>query len=100
MSANEIESALKEIKDCQSKHNTASCIFCKNIADCTQKDAFEQKTQENLTQKQNELQLCQNNKGFSSCINCAELLECGVRNAYVAAVYLSMNKGNGGSFEF
>ncbi len=100
MSANEIETALKEIKDCQSKHNTASCIFCKSITDCTQKDEFEQKAQENLTQKQDELQLCQKNKGFSSCLNCTELLKCDVRNAYVAAVYLSMNKGNGGSFEF
>nr|WP_297811369.1 hypothetical protein [uncultured Helicobacter sp.] len=67
---------------------------------CTQKSEFEQKAQENLTQKQNELQSCQNNKGISSCLNCVELLECEVRNAYVRAVYLSMNKGNGGSFEF
>lgn len=100
MSANEIESALKEIKDCQNRHNTASCIFCKDITNCVQKDEFEQKTQENLTQRQKELQQCQENKGFLSCLNCAELIECGVRNEYVAAVYLSMNKGNGGSFEF
>lgn len=56
--------------------------------------------QNNLTQQLTALQSCQENKGFSSCLNCAELLECSVRNGYVAAVYLSMNKGNGGSFEF
>ncbi|CAM3556638.1 hypothetical protein [Helicobacter sp. UBA3407] len=100
MSANEIESALKEIKDCQVSHNTASCMFCKSVADCAKKNNFDQKMQNNLTQQLTALQSCQENKGFSSCLNCAELLECSVRNGYVAAVYLSMNKGNGGSFEF
>lgn len=95
-----IESALKEIKECQTRHNTASCIFCKDMINCTKKDKFTQKTQEDLAQKQNILALCQNSKGFTSCLNCQELLECKVRNEYVAAVYLSMNKGNGGSFEF
>ncbi|MDE5926814.1 MAG: hypothetical protein K2N75_02705 [Helicobacter sp.] len=100
MSANEIESALKEIKDCQTNHNTTSCMFCKSVADCAKKNDFEQKTQDNLTQQLTALQSCQKSKGFSSCLNCAELLECSVRNGYVAAVYLSMNRGNGGSFEF
>ncbi|WP_238699041.1 hypothetical protein [Helicobacter sp. MIT 05-5294] len=95
-----IESALKAIKECQTRHNTTSCIFCKDMVDCTQKDEFGEKTQENLTNKQEALMHCQNSKGFSSCLKCPEILECKVRNDYVSAVYLSMNKGNGGSFEF
>ncbi len=100
IASNGIEIALKAIKDCQAQHSTASCIFCREMADCTKKNEFEQKTQANLEQKRDSLRFCQKNKGFSSCLNCIELLECAIRNEYVGAVYLSMNKGNGGSFEF
>lgn len=96
----EIDIALKEIKDCQTQNQTTSCMFCKNVLGCAKKERFEQTTQENLKQRQNELQACQNKKGILSCLKCAEILECEERNAYVKAVYLSMNKGNGGSFEF
>ena len=43
---------------------------------------------------------CQKKHNLQSCMQCQEVLECAVRNRYVNAVYLSMNKGNGGSFEF
>ncbi|TLD82398.1 hypothetical protein LS70_007270 [Helicobacter sp. MIT 11-5569] len=97
---NPIENALKDLKECQAQQKVTSCILCNHATNCDKKEAFEQKTLQNLTEKQESLKACQESKGLSSCLNCAELLDCAVRNNYVSAVYLSMNKGNGGSFEF
>ena len=43
---------------------------------------------------------CQQKMGFKSCLECEKLIGCEVRNTYVKAVYESMNKGQGGGFEF
>ncbi|MCI5969463.1 hypothetical protein [Helicobacter sp.] len=96
----EIESALKALKECQQREGVANCILCKHAQTCNQKKDFANKTQENLNQKQETLKACQESKGLKSCLNCTEILECDTRNNYVSAVYLSMNKGNGGNFEF
>ncbi|MBX7490777.1 hypothetical protein [Helicobacter turcicus] len=96
----EIESALKALKECQKREGVTSCILCAHAQTCNQKEAFANKTQENLNQKQEALKACQKSMGLSSCGKCAKILECTIRNSYVSAVYLSMNKGNGGSFEF
>ena len=46
------------------------------------------------------LQNCQDEKQIDSCMKCEKLLECTTRDAYIKAVYESMNKGSGGGFEF
>ena len=46
------------------------------------------------------LQQCQEQHTLSSCLPCPDLLNCTLRDAYVKAVYESMNKGHGGGFEF
>jgi hypothetical protein len=53
-----------------------------------------------LEVKQEELQKCQQSNSYKSCSECAKLLECELRKSYVLAVYESMNKGQGGGFEF
>ncbi len=46
------------------------------------------------------LQKCQQEQGLQSCFECEQVLECQTRIDYVKAVYQSMNKGEGGGFEF
>jgi len=46
------------------------------------------------------LKACQEQHHLTSCMTCQELLSCQLRDAYVHAVYNSMNKGAGGGFEF
>jgi hypothetical protein len=46
------------------------------------------------------LKECQSQKGLDSCFKCKEVLDCKIRDSYVKAVYESMNKGQGGGFEF
>ena len=53
-----------------------------------------------LQQYTKQLQDCQEKKGVTSCFDCDDLLECKIRSDYVKAVYQSMNKGEGGGFEF
>jgi len=53
-----------------------------------------------LRVKTEELKKCQKEKEVASCTQCEKLLECELRDAYVKAVYDSMNKGTGGGFEF
>jgi len=53
-----------------------------------------------LEQKKEELLRCQQEHQLSSCMKCDKLLACELRDAYVKAVYDSMNKGTGGGFEF
>lgn len=43
---------------------------------------------------------CQKERGLAGCGACEKLLDCEIRNAYVDAVYLSMNKGQAGGFDF
>ncbi|OQX74725.1 MAG: hypothetical protein B6D59_01445 [Campylobacteraceae bacterium 4484_4] len=60
------------------------------------RDEFEQRLDEALQ----ELQSCQQEKGYQSCMQCSQIIGCELRNRYVKAVYISMNKGKGGGFEF
>ena len=53
-----------------------------------------------LERKRSELIDCQKREGVDSCLKCEKLLSCELRDAYVKAVYDSMNKGTGGGFEF
>ena len=46
------------------------------------------------------LQACQKEHNVDSCMKCEKILGCEVRNDYVKKVYESMNKGQGGGFEF
>lgn len=59
-------------------------------------DEFDQKLEDEL----NNLQQCQKSKALSSCLSCQEIIGCETRGAYILAVYQSMNKGQGGGFEF
>jgi len=56
--------------------------------------------QEELARKREQLRACQQERGLKSCLPCQQVIGCPLRNDYVAAVYLSMNKGQGGGFEF
>jgi hypothetical protein len=53
-----------------------------------------------LKQQKAILEKCQQEHGVHSCLKCEKLLACEIRDAYVKAVYDSMNKGTGGGFEF
>ena len=46
------------------------------------------------------LQACQKEHRVDSCMKCEKIIGCDVRNDYVKKVYESMNKGQGGGFEF
>lgn len=59
-------------------------------------DQFDIKLNEELRN----LQECQKNKNLDSCLKCENIMECELRKGYVKAVYESMNKGQGGDFEF
>lgn len=59
-------------------------------------DQFDIKLNEELKN----LQECQKNKNLVSCLKCENVIECELRKEYVKAVYESMNKGQGGDFEF
>jgi len=53
-----------------------------------------------LEEKTKKLKACQADKGYKSCLPCPRLNDCKIRDEYVNAVYESMNKGQGGGFEF
>lgn len=53
-----------------------------------------------LDAKLKELQDCQKELNLTSCFKCDKLFECNLRSSYLKAVYESMNKGQGGGFEF
>jgi hypothetical protein len=53
-----------------------------------------------LRQKKTDLEACQKEHRLQSCLKCEKVLVCPLRDAYVKAVYDSMNKGTGGGFEF
>ena len=59
-------------------------------------DEFEKDLQEKLKI----LQDCQKSNNLDSCLKCDKILECETRESYIKAVYLSMNKGVTGGFEF
>ena len=94
------EIALRDLKECQTQHSISSCEFCKEASRCEKKENFEQMVILNLQENTKTLQECQREQNFSSCLLCQKVLNCTTRNRYVNAVYLSMNKGNGGSFDF
>jgi hypothetical protein len=56
--------------------------------------------EEALARELQRIRTCQKERGLSSCLKCPEILGCETREAYVSAVYESMNKGQGGGFEF
>ena len=56
--------------------------------------------QEALEVQLKALKQCQTEHGVSSCLSCDKILGCEVRTRYVNAAYESMNKGQGGGFEF
>lgn len=64
--------------------------------EAAQPDAFELKREA----AKEALTACQQARGLTSCWPCEKLFDCQTRNAYVDAVYLSMNKGQAGGFEF
>ena len=59
-------------------------------------DKYEQALEEQLSI----LKECQQKRNIDSCMKCQELIECKTREEYVKAVYMSMNKGVTGGFEF
>jgi len=56
--------------------------------------------QQRLDEQKAKLQACQTSMQVKSCLKCEKILGCEVRESYVKAVYESMNKGQGGGFEF
>ncbi|MDA3966831.1 MULTISPECIES: hypothetical protein [Helicobacter] len=97
---NKIDIYLRDLKDCQSSHATTSCDFCQLANNCQKKKDFESLVVQNLNEQSSVIVECQKSNGVSSCFVCKMVLECNTRNNYVNSVYLSMNRGNGGSFEF
>jgi len=62
--------------------------------------AFMDKWEIALEDKIEELKQCQLSKELNSCLGCKEINNCALRDSYLTAVYESMNKGEGGGFEF
>jgi len=58
------------------------------------------KWEEALELELEKLKRCQSEQGYKSCLPCPKLNNCQLRGSYVNAVYESMNKGEGGGFEF
>ena len=56
--------------------------------------------QKTLDEKLEELKKSQQENGVESCLECPKIIGCEIRASYVLAVYNSMNKGQGGDFEF
>jgi len=56
--------------------------------------------QKKLDEQKAQLQECQKNQNVASCLSCDKVLDCEIRDTYVKSVYESMNKGEGGGFEF
>ena len=54
----------------------------------------------NLNTKLENLKKCQDSNGINSCLKCEKIINCEIRNEYVESVYLSMNNGSGGFFNF
>ncbi|MFC3847779.1 hypothetical protein ACFOPX_04425 [Helicobacter baculiformis] len=54
----------------------------------------------NLETHQQKVRACQERKGVGSCLKCSLVLECKERQTYVQSVYMSMSKGQQGSFDF
>ena len=53
-----------------------------------------------LKEKLSKLQECQKSNNLQSCLKCDKMLDCQTRETYIKAVYMSMNKGATGGFEF
>lgn len=66
------------------------------MAEAAEKDRYAQCLEEEVSK----LQACQKEKGLESCSVCSEVMECTIRKTYIQAVYQSMNKGQGGGFDF
>lgn len=66
------------------------------ISEIVEKDAWEEKLEVELDR----LTECQKSKELDSCSKCELMFDCETREAYVKAVYESMNKGHSGGFEF
>ncbi|SFV63638.1 hypothetical protein MNB_SV-9-1328 [hydrothermal vent metagenome] len=62
--------------------------------------AFMDKWEIALEDKIEELKQCQLSKELNSCLGCKDINNCALRDSYLTAVYESMNKGEGGGFEF
>ncbi len=66
--------------------------------------ASEAKTLDQWEQAREEAKIrllaCQKERNLDSCMKCEKIIGCDVRNDYVKKVYESMNKGQGGGFEF
>ena len=54
----------------------------------------------NLNSKLEILKKCQDSNNINSCLKCEKIINCEIRNEYVESVYLSMNNGSGGFFNF
>jgi hypothetical protein len=66
------------------------------VSDNARKDRWEEALEAQL----DALKKCQQEQRIQSCLACEKILGCEVRTRYVNAVYESMNKGQGGGFEF
>ena len=66
------------------------------MAEVAENDPYLQRLEEETVS----LQKCQQERGLSSCTPCEHQMGCERRNTYVTAVYQSMNKGQGGGFDF
>ena len=60
----------------------------------------EDKFKKELLEKLKKLKECQESSNLKSCLKCEKIIGCKLRNEYVDSVYKSMNKGEGGGFEF
>ena len=68
----------------------------KNIQNDKELDKWEKSLLEQL----NILKECQVKNKIKSCLKCQMVIGCEIRKEYVNTVYKSMNKGQGGGFEF
>lgn len=62
----------------------------------TKRDIWQQR----LDEQKAKVQECQSSMQVDSCLKCEKVLGCEIRETYVKSVYESMNKGEGGGFEF
>lgn len=100
MSAIQVSENLQKLKECQKNRGYESCVFCDKNNKCEMQTEFVGILKVDLQEKAELLRECQKNQNVKTCTACESLLDCQKRTDYVNAVYLSMNKGNGGNFDF
>lgn len=95
-----LKNSLAKMHACQDSRSLNGCNSCELNGNCAIIKDVLGGIEFELKSRTDEVKSCQEALNLQTCTNCAELIECERRGAYVKSVYLSMNKGERGGFDF